>query len=470
MTTATALADADILPIVQGGENKQILADTLREYTGTYYETTSAESSAGVTPVDKTYWPGNVLRYGADPSGSTSSTTAIQNAIDSNPDLVYFPPGTYLCQGLTASTNGQAFIADQANSALLQRNSAGDILSITADDVTVDSLNLRGEDGNILSGDNLVLNGVRNTILNVDSSRCTGRALKCDGVYGSLVIRGGHFETDSSAAADAPAIVLGDVGNTSSSLYVALSDIRFNKSACPLVTYGMQTSKIMGTQFGGLQLLDATGSGVTSGVSVSGCRITGDCTIDGSNQVFLGNVLGSYDLEFTGGGRNIWAYNDEESGHTITNNGNANTTIMRQVSSGSTNNIRFGDDNDAAYLYKISPASGDIEYIGHQTLPNDHALRGLDSGGTARNIAGITSGDDVQIGVNNGANFLQLFAGTGGIYGNIGGNNRFQLDNTATAGNTAMLLYDVDNATLERVTVGAADSGGTGYKVLRIPN
>lgn len=39
-----------------------------------------------------------------------------------------------------------------------------------------------------------------------------------------------------------------------------------------------------------------------------------------------------------------------------------------------------------------------------------------------------------------------------------------------TAGNTGMMLYDVDNNTLERVTVGAADSGGAGFKMLRIAN
>lgn len=45
-----------------------------------------------------------------------------------------------------------------------------------------------------------------------------------------------------------------------------------------------------------------------------------------------------------------------------------------------------------------------------------------------------------------------------------------EFDMDGTAGNTRFLIYDVDNATLERVSVGAADSGGTGYKVLRIPN
>lgn len=39
-----------------------------------------------------------------------------------------------------------------------------------------------------------------------------------------------------------------------------------------------------------------------------------------------------------------------------------------------------------------------------------------------------------------------------------------------SAGKTRFWLYDNDTATLVQVEVGAADSGGTGYKVLRIPN
>lgn len=50
------------------------------------------------------------------------------------------------------------------------------------------------------------------------------------------------------------------------------------------------------------------------------------------------------------------------------------------------------------------------------------------------------------------------------------GTERARFDGTAVAGNTAFLVFDVDNAALERVTVGAADSGGAGFKVLRIPN
>ena len=52
----------------------------------------------------------------------------------------------------------------------------------------------------------------------------------------------------------------------------------------------------------------------------------------------------------------------------------------------------------------------------------------------------------------------------------VGGVDTAKFDDDATAGNTRFLIYDVDNATLERVSVGAADSGGTGYKLLRILN
>ncbi len=46
----------------------------------------------------------------------------------------------------------------------------------------------------------------------------------------------------------------------------------------------------------------------------------------------------------------------------------------------------------------------------------------------------------------------------------------FRMSPSVAAGETDIMVYDVDNATLERVTVGAADSGGVGFKLLRIPN
>ena len=52
----------------------------------------------------------------------------------------------------------------------------------------------------------------------------------------------------------------------------------------------------------------------------------------------------------------------------------------------------------------------------------------------------------------------------------LNGTTQLEVDRSSTAGDTRLLIWDVDNNTLERVTVGAADSGGAGFKVLKIPN
>lgn len=44
------------------------------------------------------------------------------------------------------------------------------------------------------------------------------------------------------------------------------------------------------------------------------------------------------------------------------------------------------------------------------------------------------------------------------------------LDNNETANETSMLLWDITAMTLQRVSIGTADSGGTGFRLLRIPN
>lgn len=101
-----------------------------------------------------------------------------------------------------------------------------------------------------------------------------------------------------------------------------------------------------------------------------------------------------------------------------------------------------------------------LDLIGDATY-TDYGLRFIRNGGVNANSELMHRGTgDLKIAAQDaGTVSLQASAAT-----------KLQIDTTTTAGNTAMLLWDVDNATLERVTVGAADSGGTGYKVLRIPN
>lgn len=64
-----------------------------------YIGQTSAETSAGVTPTNYAYSPLNVLRYGADSTGVSDSSTAINNAIKvanyGGGGTVSIPAGTY---------------------------------------------------------------------------------------------------------------------------------------------------------------------------------------------------------------------------------------------------------------------------------------------------------------------------------------------------------------------------------------
>lgn len=70
------------------------------------YDQTTAEAAQSVTPTNTGYYPGNILRYGADPTGVADSTTAIQNASKVSQD-VYYPPGTYKVTDMITLTISQ---------------------------------------------------------------------------------------------------------------------------------------------------------------------------------------------------------------------------------------------------------------------------------------------------------------------------------------------------------------------------
>jgi len=62
--------------------------------TAPCYARTAAEIAAGITPTNLAYVPGDVRRYGADPSGTSDSAAAFATA-GSLPGAVTIPPGTY---------------------------------------------------------------------------------------------------------------------------------------------------------------------------------------------------------------------------------------------------------------------------------------------------------------------------------------------------------------------------------------
>lgn len=81
-------------------QHRTVIATTVNELVKVRppNDRTEAEFAAGVTPLDYGYAPGNVLRYGADPTETRDSTAAFQAAFDQaweSGRFVYIPAGEY---------------------------------------------------------------------------------------------------------------------------------------------------------------------------------------------------------------------------------------------------------------------------------------------------------------------------------------------------------------------------------------
>lgn len=86
-------------------------------------------SDGGKLPVD---WF-NVINYGADPTGSADSTTAVSNAIAAatNGGVIYFPAGTYKVSAININTSGITLLgAGQSATVLAPSTTTGDFILV----------------------------------------------------------------------------------------------------------------------------------------------------------------------------------------------------------------------------------------------------------------------------------------------------------------------------------------------------
>lgn len=119
----------------------------------------------------------------------------------------------------------------------------------------------------------------------------------------------------------------------------------------------------------------------------------------------------------------------------------------------------------------VTNATTNVAIFGHNSsgtpaagYGTDVLFQGKSSTDADQNMARLAALWDVATHASKSAALRVLIFGSGGEV------DAAKFDDDATAGNTRLLLYDVDNGQLERVSVGIADSGGAGFKCLRIAN
>lgn len=125
----------------------------------------------------------------------------------------------------------------------------------------------------------------------------------------------------------------------------------------------------------------------------------------------------------------------------------------------------------AALIERLQAMRGTLLGVNPSGTPTFAGVQGQDATGT--NVAGtsftISGGQGTGTGAGGTVDINISPVGSSGSTLN-GLANAARFDATTTAGQTRMLIWDVDNNILERISVGVADSGGSGFKLLRIPN
>lgn len=119
------------------------LGGSVQDFLNDGYARTTGEVSAGVTPTNYNFPPGDVRRYGA--VDGADSTTAIQAAIDAADDgaTVYIPEGTYT---VSSTINGSDYVSIRGagrQASLLKYTGSATCLNLaTVSTVTVSDLGL----------------------------------------------------------------------------------------------------------------------------------------------------------------------------------------------------------------------------------------------------------------------------------------------------------------------------------------
>lgn len=143
----------------------------------------------------------------------------------------------------------------------------------------------------------------------------------------------------------------------------------------------------------------------------------------------------------------------------------ANLTEKILISDGTVSSpgIQFGNDANTG-IYRVSAdvmnvTCGGVDVASFITSAGTALARFPDGLAAACGISFVLDGD---------TGFVRTGANAFGAY--AGGAVAVSWDTDNTAGGTRMFIYSNDSGTQKRISLGASDSGGAGFKLLRVPN
>lgn len=360
----------------------------------------------------------SVKDYGAVGDNVADDTAAVQAAINTGSDI-YFPAGNYRVNNLTQSTNFQRFHAQgQVN---LVKNANGVLLTSTGIYVEFDGIQFVGTG---YTGDNINSTGSNPRFINCSSYGTPGRALKATGSHVQIIGTCGSYST-TDATASGYDIEIGVSGTAT--LYHQLIGVYTSQPTGGILLIDTGSHVISGGQFGKLNIKKGTGPAGVNGGMTSNARILGDVNVELSSSVFTGNQFSTQTITFAlGTSQHVLNDSNLLLGTTIVNNGNSNSAIVKSIGTGSPSGIIFQYGQDSSNI-TIRYAQNELRPLGSNIiLENNRAYQIEDSAGVQRNAISLSSGDHWTIGANTGANFMNIVAGSGGIYFGPNGTSNFQ--------------------------------------------
>lgn len=362
-------------------------------------------------------------------------TTYVQAALDSgyNLDLQGY---TFYANNLTDSDAGKSLVSTVGIGRIV-KNANGALFTSSGDNYTCINVSFRGDASSpVYTGDGAVFTGDHPVLINCGSRWMAGRALKCTGSHAQVCGTCDIYQT-TDATATGYDIEIGVSGTLTT--YHELHGIYSSQPTGGILLTDTGSHTIVGGEFGKLKIDAGTSpSGVNGGKTI-GARILGDVSVEISNAVFSANQFGAITFTLEAGTSaccvdvsNKWP----AVGHTVVNNGNANNLIMREVSSGSTNQIKFGDDSDFGTM-RISPSSPGQFVFTELGVVNNSGVRFRNAADNGEDGA-ITFSVAGDLGItNSGTNRTITYATTGTASGSrhqflVNGSRRVLTDNNGT--------------------------------------